>query len=257
MRNIRVRNVQIGDGIPKICVPIVAGQKQEILEGARNILSTSADLAEWRIDFFQEAESEAAIWDVLKELRRLLGDIPLIATLRTAKEGGELELNYAQYEKILLAVAKSGMADLIDVEAFSFGEIAEELIERIHMCGGLVIASNHEFSRILSENEMVSRLRRLQSMGADIPKLAVMPSSPMDVLALLSATYRMTSQYADRPIITMSMAGYGCVSRIAGEVFGSAVTFASAGADSAPGQMPAEAVRSTLDVIHGVLRQYV
>lgn len=47
----------------------------------------------------------------------------------------------------------------------------------------------------------------------------------------------MNRLYADRPIITMSMAGTGVISRLCGEVFGSALTFGAAGKASAPGQM--------------------
>lgn len=49
----------------------------------------------------------------------------------------------------------------------------------------------------------------MQELGADIPKIAVMPQSRKDVLTLLSATEEMASKYADRPIITMSMSATG------------------------------------------------
>ena len=65
----------------------------------------------------------------------------------------------------------------------------------------------------------------MQELGADIPKIAVMPQNKQDVLTLLAATEEMNRNHADRPIITMSMAGTGVVSRLCGEVFGSALTF--------------------------------
>ena len=83
----------------------------------------------------------------------------------------------------------------------------------------------------------MERLRKMQELGADIPKIAVMPQSAKDVLTLLSATDEMVTKYADRPIITMSMAGTGLLSRLCGEVFGSAITFGAAKKASAPGQM--------------------
>ena len=67
----------------------------------------------------------------------------------------------------------------------------------------------------------------MQELGAHIPKIAVMPKTPNDVLTLLDATYTMHTLHADRPIITMSMASTGLISRIAGEIFGSAATFGS------------------------------
>ena len=61
----------------------------------------------------------------------------------------------------------------------------------------------------------------MQELGADIPKIAVMPTCRRDVLTLLCATEEMYTEHADRPIITMSMAGTGLISRLCGEVFGS------------------------------------
>ena len=60
----------------------------------------------------------------------------------------------------------------------------------------------------------------------------------------------MASEYADRPIITMSMAGTGLISRLCGEVFGSALTFGAVGKASAPGQMNAEDLNKILTLIH-------
>ena len=68
-------------------------------------------------------------------------------------------------------------------------------------------------------------------------KLPVMPQNKRDVLTLLAATEEMVTDYADRPIITMSMAGTGVISRLCGEVFGSSMTFGAAKKASAPGQM--------------------
>ena len=69
----------------------------------------------------------------------------------------------------------------------------------------------------------------MQELGADIPKIAVMPQSRKDVLTLLSATEEMASEYADRPIITMSMSATGLISRLCGGVLGSALTFGAVG----------------------------
>ena len=94
------------------------------------------------------------------------------------------------------------------------------------------------------------RLCMMQDYGADIPKMAVMPRNKQDVLTLLSATLEMSEQFADRPIITMSMAGTGVVSRLTGETFGSALTFGAATKASAPGQINVNELERVLDIIH-------
>ena len=113
-----------------------------------------------------------------------------------------------------------------------------------------VIASNHDFQKTPEKEEIVSRLRKMQELGADILKIAVMPQEKKDVLTLLAATEEMIRLFAKQPVITMSMAEMGIISRIAGEAFGSAVTFGSAKKSSAPGQLPAGELSKVLKVLH-------
>ena len=84
-------------------------------------------------------------------------------------------------------------------------------------------------------------------------KIAVMPQSKADVLTLLSATEEMATNFANRPIITMSMAATGLISRLCGEVFGSAATFGAVGKASAPGQMNAKDLETLLSLLHASL----
>ena len=56
-----------------------------------------------------------------------------------------------------------------------------------------------------------------------------------------------------RQIITMSMAGTGAISRLSGEVFGSALTFGSVGKVSAPGQINVEDLKTVLNIVHASL----
>ena len=101
-----------------------------------------------------------------------------------------------------------------------------------------------------SKEEIISRLCAMQEKGADIPKIAVMPQSKKDVLTLLSATNEMAEEHANRPIITMSMAATGVISRLAGEVFGSCLTFGAAKKASAPGQMGVNDLKTVLETLH-------
>ena len=136
----------------------------------------------------------------------------------------------------------------MDIEAFTGDDAVKAVVDTAHECGVKVVASNHDFHKTPDKEEIVSRLRRMQELGADIPKIAVMPQNKKDVLTLLCATEEMASEYADRPIITMSMAGTGVISRLCGEVFGSALTFGAVGKASAPGQMGAADLKTVLDL---------
>lgn len=98
--------------------------------------------------------------------------------------------------------------------------------------------SNHDFHKTPAQEDIIYRLRRMQDLGADLPKIAVMPQSPQDVLTLLSATLTMKEKYATQPLITMSMGKIGSVSRVTGRLFGSAMTFGTVGGLQRTGRWP-------------------
>lgn len=276
MKTVKIRGVEIGAGIPKICVPIVGTAKKEILEQAAALRTVPSDMAEWRIDWFENAYDFEALSDVLKELRAVLGDLPLLMTFRTSGEGGEKAISPEAYAELNIRAARTGLIDLVDVELFTGGGIGLEdvgrpsgdgldpkdielradsgivrrIIREAHAANIFVVVSSHDFDRTPDKEELIRRLCLMQELDADILKAAVMPRCRKDVLTLLAATEEMTSVYADRPVVTMSMAGAGVISRLCGEVFGSAITFGAAGRVSAPGQMDARDLRTALELIH-------
>lgn len=248
MKSLTIRNITLGEGRPKIIVPIMDRDAQAILDRATSFSGYQIDLVEWRADFFDQVGDAQAVEQVLKGLRERLPDQILLFTFRTKQEGGARDISPEDYLALNRHVSESGLADLIDVEIFS--ENAAENIRAVHAAGAKVVGSNHAFDGTPPHGELLTRLRKAQDMGADIPKLAVMARSPRDVLTLLSATEEMYTDYADRPLLTISMGGTGTVSRLTGEIFGSCATFGTIGQSSAPGQLPVGELAQVLDVIH-------
>ena len=253
MKTVNIRGVEIGAGIPKICVPIVGVTKEEILAQAKSLQTLPVDVVEWRIDWFENVFDFDSLKDTLTDLRAALGDLPLLMTFRTSKEGGEKAIESEAYAELNIKAAQTGLVDLVDVEVFTGDEIVSRIIREVHAAGVKIVASNHDFDKTPDKDDIVSRLRKMQDMEADIPKIAVMPRCKRDVLTLLAATEEMATDYADRPIITMSMAGTGVISRLCGEVFGSALTFGAAGKASAPGQMGVQGLNTVLGLLHKAL----
>lgn len=200
--------------------------------------------------FFDEVEDVEAVNLALKEIHSVIPELPLIFTFRSAKEGGEKQVSTEYYIALNIAAAESGLVDIIDVELFNEEQDVKLLVETAHTHNVSVIISNHDFHGTPSQEEIISRLRKAQELGGDLPKIAVMPQDAGDVLTLLEATHMMKEQYADRPIITMSMAGAGVISRLAGEIFGSALTFGAAHKPSAPGQVAVVELRNVLSLLH-------
>ena len=237
MNRVKIRKIVFGEGRPKICVPITGRTREEIALRTAELKAAKPDLAEWRADWYEEVFDRKKLEEMLERLRGELGELPFLVTFRTKEEGGEQSIGAEAYAEFLRTVLASGQADLIDVELFRGEALLRDICEEARKKGIRVIASSHDFEKTPAKEEIIERLTRMQDCGADLLKLAAMPRDAGDVLTLLSATWEMKEQYAKQPVVTMSMGAKGAVSRLAGEVFGSVMTFGSAGVASAPGQV--------------------
>ena len=206
-------------------------------------------MVEWRADFYCDLCNENALTDTLEKLSHILDDIPLLFTIRTKCEGGNIELSAEEYARINLAAARSKKADFVDVEVFGEEEKKKSLICQLQKEGSRVIASSHDFAKTEEKESLVQRFKRMDATGADILKIAVMPKKFEDVAAIMQATKEMHT-YTCKPLISMSMGSMGSISRIAGENFSSCLTFATVGAASAPGQFPIKELRVMMEALH-------
>lgn len=250
MRTLKIRNVVAGEGAPKIIIPLVGVSIEQLLEEAAFVKRQCPDVVEWRVDLFEKVDDLQAVHGMLVKLRDLLENTPLLFTFRSVREGGNKDISDDLYVELNYFAICSGLIDMVDVELFTTSEIRDRIVVTAKEHEVIVVMSNHDFVKTPNKNELVERLRKMQELGADIPKIAVMPTCVDDVITLLDATNTMKNHYADRPIITMSMAGTGVVSRLTGELFGSAFTFAAGKAASAPGQIPVNELRTVLDIFH-------
>lgn len=198
----------------------------------------------------------------------------VLVTLRTRSQGGGLDLDRGGYRAVLGALAEGYLEgtglrrpDAVDVEAYCAdlyvpgGRDLEEaradlrlLAGLVHRAGLDVVASCHDLSGTPEEDETMDLLIDMQDDGADVVKLAATPHDAVDVARLLNAT-ACAREILSVPLVTMSMGEQGAVTRVAGGVFGSALTFVLVpGPDgswtpSAPGQLPIESVRAVHEVL--------
>ena len=247
---VEVNGLKIGEGMPKICVPVVAENIEEIKKQAGRIMFTPADIVEWRVDHLKKADDIPSVLVALDKLRQYLSEKPVLFTFRTAAEGGEKAVSAEKYVELYEAVIESGKVELVDIELMLGDDVAGRLIKKAHENGVRTVLSNHDFNATPPVEVMTERLMKMKALGADIAKIAVMPENSGDVLSLFAASENMKRMEDAIPVITISMGPTGLISRIAGETFGSAVTFASAGKASAPGQIDADELDAVLNTIH-------
>jgi len=250
MKTVTVRNLVIGEGAPKIIVSLMGKDISTVKSEALAYREADFDILEWRVDHFADVASIDAVLEAARAIRDVMADKPLLFTFRSAQEGGEQALPVENYIALNRAAVDSGLVDMIDLELFTGDDLVKATVEHAHAKNVFVIMSNHDFHKTPAADDIVQRLRKMQELGADIPKIALMPQSKTDVLTLLSATLEMQERYADRPIITMSMAKTCVISRLSGEVFGSAATFGAVKKASAPGQISVTDLRTVLTILH-------
>lgn len=250
--SLQVAQAVLSAATPAIIVPLTAVSAEALSAQTRDAVDSGADLVEWRADHWLEEvglhAGAQAVNEMLAGLRHDAGSVPLLFTIRTTAEGGAGPEDDT-YAELLTNVIRAGSADLVDIEFRRAG--AQALFELAQERGVPTVASFHDFQATPPVEEITSVLSDQEAMGASVAKVAVMPRSPVDVATLLLATARQV-QTARIPVITMSMAALGAVSRAAGHVFGSAASFGTAGGASAPGQIPVDDLRRLMDGISQV-----
>lgn len=233
----------------KTIVPITAKTKEQALAQAQVIANTAdADLAEFRIDLLSFASDTKQVIALGHELKKILGNKPLIATIRTKNEGGQLEISDADYGKTYQAYLKNPFMDWLDVEMFRDQKVVSEIVQKAHQKKVLVVMSNHDFQKTPSQDEIEKRLLKQDQMGADILKIAVMPKSKQDVFTLMNATLKV-SQQTTKPLLTMSMGQLGTISRVATANMGGSYSFGMIGQASAPGQIDVTKLKQILKTV--------
>ena len=190
--------------IPKICIPIVGTKEEEIIKTAEDLVAAKVDLIEWRADYCSCILEDERLCLFLQKLRRSTGSTPLLFTIRTTAEGGELTISFEQYIHTLQVAAQSECVDYIDVEMFwwdralsksesvtegTIREAVQALQQHVQ-----VIGSYHDFQGTPQEMQITKRLLAMHENGADIPKMAVMPQRKEDVMTLMCATLQAKRQ---------------------------------------------------------------
>ena len=248
------KNITIGAGKPVVCVPVVETGDEKILERIRSLTDRGVSMIEWRADFYENLCDMDAVRELLDRAQIYLNHCLFLFTVRTKAQGGQAVPDEKLLANLQAMAAGHNAVDLVDMEFLEFKR-PEKHLKRLKKQDCIVIASHHDFCRTPDSILLEKLLLRMLEDGADIAKLAVMPENTGDVIRLLEVTESIHRARPEDLLITMSMGGMGCISRICGEVFGSCVTFGSVGTASAPGQIGVEQLEQVLDVVHDSLKR--
>jgi len=235
MRN----QLQIGDASSTEIKPLIAVSMQgkneiELLDFLISLEIKDADVIEWRVDNWQDL-SKLTSDKISKVIDK--SPKPMILTWRTSNEGGKLPLNIDEYRRIYLAAIHANVA-AIDVE-FWMIDLVSDILAAAKEAGVKVIVSRHDWSFPLN---LSSRIEELNIASVDIIKYATFASDAFQAKQLLDVTKELSFKL-DKPLITMAMGEAGQVTRLEGYLYGSQLTFAYVGEESAPGQSSLESIQ--------------
>ena len=241
--------LQKGKGM--IGISLAAGTAETLLDDARRAIRQKPDLIEWRADLWEGDPREALQGQLPARLSEILGTVPLLYTYRTREEGGRGTLSGKDYKDLLHLTAHVSEVDLIDVEVlridpgtkersdaeeFPISPETKDLIRKLRQNGTQIIASSHEWAAMPDTAELEMRLRILMYSEADAYKIACMAHSEEDVVRFMEWSKR-ECRRIDSPLIAIAMGEQGIVSRVCAFETGTALTFASVGEATAPGQI--------------------
>ena len=179
-------------------------------------------VVEIRLDGFAEEPDLAALRDTYAAKS-------LVATVRSASEGGRYLGDRAGVEKALRAALKAGF-DLVDVE-YQAGQ-GKDLLG---LDPNRVIVSSHDLAGIPADLENL--LDGMQRTGARFVKIVGTAHDSRDALRLLAFQRRR----ADGRLAAFAMGEPGIATRILSTYLGSPLAYGSLGEgrETAPGQVPA------------------
>jgi 3-dehydroquinate dehydratase-1 len=161
--------------------------------------------------------------------------LPLIATLRSAHEGGRYPGSVEEWFTVIRPVIP--LVDYIDVER-RFSAHAEAI--RAHDV--TIIASSH-VPDMPTLFELFGLERELRSYG-DIPKIVVTPRNEEDIIDLFSFTHA-----AAKPVITgVTGTHFRSARLILGFLFGSEFVYCHAGTPTAEGQFSVAEAKAAMDL---------
>lgn len=254
-RPIQLKNATLSaDQEPLVCAPLVGRSEEEVLRELSVIVPKHPELLEWRVDFFSGIADCDRVVALAQRIRDQAAGIPVIFTRRSIREGGHaIPLDEDQVLAMYQAVCRAGAVDIIDYEFSVEPQYFSAALALARETEVRLIASFHNFQETPNPEVLLAKFIAMETAGADIAKIAVMPRELRDVLTLLSATLT-ARETLKIPVISMSMGGYGSLSRLFGWVFGSSVTFAVGEKASAPGQVQIEQCNTVVEILRQSLK---
>lgn len=240
----------LGAEIPVVAVPLVAQTRDAILKEAATVAALHPDMIEVRADFWDFIEDTNASVAMLRDINKVMKDIPILLTVRIKAERGNKDVTEKAKFDFYNAAAKEKLADFIDMELAYGPERIKAFKKGLEGTGVSLVVAYHDLKATPTQADIVKIMEREIEAGGDVAKIVVKPNSEEDVLTFLNGTLAFRRAHPSYPIIASGSGDTGRVTRLIGGLFGIDLTFASGVKGSNPTQMPVNVMRDSLSVIY-------
>lgn len=243
----------LGGEQPVICSPLVGKNLEAIKAEAKTVKALNPDMVEVRADYWDFIEDTDKAIEALQAIRNIIGDTPILLTVRVAEERGFKKVGQKPKFDFYKKAAALKLPNLIDVELVYGAETIKNLKKDLN--GVPVVVAYHDLKGTPSSEEIANILKKEIDAGGDVAKIVVKPNSQADVLRFLNGTLEFRTKNPAYPVIASARGQEGRITRLAGGLFGIDLTFASGVKGSNPWQMPVQTVQEINKVIYPVTKK--
>lgn len=197
---------------------VVAVLNKASVETAQSAEKLSADILELRVDMLERCyHTGEKVSSVIRQLKKEI-KLPVILTIRSSKEGGMAKI--ADGRRLDIFREAISETDLVDIE-ISSDRINSKVIKLAKTRNKKLILSYHNFKKTPALPYLKNQAEKACELGCDILKIAAMTNNMEEARRLLN----FCSNWKKTKISVMSMGHLGAMSRLAGFLFGSCLTY--------------------------------
>ncbi|HTZ82967.1 MAG TPA: shikimate dehydrogenase [Candidatus Acidoferrales bacterium] len=220
--------------LPRLCVAVIGPDANAMVEKAEALVRDNSFM-EFRLDYLSKPGL------AIPRIKRFIESHPgtvVIATCRRAANGGKFRGSIASQLDVLAKAAAAG-CQLVDIELQTASRCKLPQLQKLRSRAALVL-SFHDFR---ATRKLDETLGKMIEFPADYYKVVSTATTLSDNVTMIKFLAREGDRHS---LISMCMGEQGIISRVLGVRAGSVFTFAaaSAGEETAPGQVTAQELRN-------------
>ncbi|BDZ31722.1 type I 3-dehydroquinate dehydratase [Lactiplantibacillus sp. WILCCON 0030] len=243
MKSVAIGTVNLAAGMPKIGVVLTGTKRSTLLGQAGQVLSSAAQIVEWRLTGADDLENRAELINTATQLRQVLGTIPMIATIQV-----DQAIEAATYYGTYLTLVNNRLCDAIelDLNRLAHREFMTLTIQMRSQKIKLIL--NQTYQTTPNVSQVVTDYQAMAAAGADIARVRMQPETATALLTLMTATATAGTKLS-LPLIVTATGALGRYGAACGQLFGSTIVFGRVGRVGGMGQLPVSQLKQTLQTL--------